>query len=126
MGGLRNFGGAVAFGFAAIWIMVSLGAALVCLAAAVVGYGVGLVLERTAAKLAGRRREAGVSAAVAVSPSRPARELGGLPQWADALNSDLGHVYEPAAATSPLSREAEYGWPLVDETVVAVPSETLQ
>jgi hypothetical protein len=42
-----------------------------------------------------------------------------LPLWADALNSDLGHVYEPSATTSPLAREAEYGWPLTDDTVVA-------
>lgn len=126
MSGLRNFGGAVAFGFAAIWIMASLRAALVCLLAAFIGYGIGLVAERTKAELASRRRGARLSTSVAVAPARPAPAIGDLPEWADALNSDLGHVYEPAAATSPLSREAEYGWPLVDDTVVAVPGETLQ
>ena len=42
-----------------------------------------------------------------------------MPSWAEALNSDLGHVYEPSATTSPLAREAEYGWPLIDDTVIA-------
>ena len=93
MGGFRYFGGAVAFGFAAVWIMASLTAALVCLLSAVVGYGVAFVAER--------RRAPSVEKST---------------HWADALNSDLGHIYEPAATTSPLSAEAAYGWPL-DDTV---------
>jgi hypothetical protein len=32
-------------------------------------------------------------------------------EWAEALNSDLGHIYEPSATTSPFSPGAEYGWP---------------
>ncbi len=115
--GLRYFGGAVAFGFAAVWIIASLAAALVCLLAAVLGYGGVLLAERTGARIAGRSRRAGSR------PKRVRRRLrrrapDGLPGWADALNSDLGHVYQPGAATSPLTREAEYGWPLVEETVI--------
>jgi hypothetical protein len=37
---------------------------------------------------------------------------------ADVLNSGLGHIYEPSASTSALSREAEYGWPNVDDTLI--------
>lgn len=118
MGGLRYFGGAVAFGFAAIWIMASLAAALVCLSSAVVGYAAVFVTERIRAKLASRAVRGGVSASAAVAPPRPTPEPGDLPLWANALNTDLGHVYEPAAATSPLSAEAAYGWPLTDDTVV--------
>jgi hypothetical protein len=118
VGGLRNFGGAVAFGFAAVWIMASLAAAVVCLLSAIVAYGTISLAERVRAKLAARRRRSAISSPTTLAlPRRPA-ELEDLPLWADALNSDLGHVYEPAATTSPLAREAEYGWPLTDDTVV--------
>jgi hypothetical protein len=107
-GGFRYFVGAVAFGFAAVWIMATLAGALVCLGSAIVGYGVVLVAERTHAKRARHGRSTQSEA---------------LSLWADALHSDLGHVYEPGATTSPLAREV-YGWPLTDET--AVVSEALQ
>ena len=48
--GLRYFGGALAFGFAAVWVMASLAAALVCLLSAVLAYGVVWVAERMHAK----------------------------------------------------------------------------
>lgn len=113
-GGLRYFGGAVAFGLAAIWIMASLAAALVCLLAAVVGYGVGFVADRRRARPATRATSPGISTSSSLSGPSRMPEVGELPQWADALNGDLGHVYEPAATTSPLSADAAYGWPLDD------------
>ena len=117
MSGLRCFVGAVAFGFAAMWITASLAAALVCLAAAVVAYGVVVVAERTRARLARRTKRAGAArSSVALTP--PTVKPEDLPSWADAINTDLGHIYEPAATTSPLARDVEYGWPLVDDTVV--------
>jgi hypothetical protein len=112
---LRYFGGGLAFGFAAVWMMASLAAALVCLAATVAGYGVGFVVER--------RRARPARASTVSAPRRPP-EAENLPQWAEALNRDLGHVYETAAARSPLSAEVAYGWPLDDGA--AIPSETLQ
>jgi len=118
--GLKYFGGSVAFGFAAIWILASLTAALVCLLAAVVGYGVTSVVERIGARQvswASRRK-----ATADGLPNRTPEVL--LPRWADALNSDLGHIYEPSATTSALSPEAEYGWPNVDDTLMT--SGTLQ
>lgn len=105
-GGFRYFVGAVAFGFAAVWIMATLAGALVCLLAALVGYGVVLVAERARAKRATRASSLGVSS------------TGDLSLWADALHSDLGHIYEPAMTPAPL-RDAEYGWPVIDETAVA-------
>jgi hypothetical protein len=115
---LRNFGGAVAFGFAAVWIMASLAAAVVCLLAAVAAYGTVALAERVRAKLAARRRRPAISSPTQLAlPGKPA-QMEDLPLWADALNSDLGHVYEPAATTSPLAREAEYGWPLEDTVVI--------
>lgn len=122
-GGLRYFGGAVAFGFAALWIMASLAAALVCLLAALVGYGVGFAADRRRARSVARAARPGISTSSSVSAQSRKPEVGELPQWAEALNSDLGHIYEPAATTSPLSAEAAYGWPLEDDNAVA--SETL-
>jgi len=125
-GGFRYFVGAVAFGFAAVWIMATLAGALVCLssASAVVGYGVVLVAERARAKRATRASSRGVSTPSAFALRAQTPQVDDLALWADALRSDLGHVYEPAAAASPLAREAIYGWPLTDDTVIA--SEALQ
>ena len=109
-GGLRCFGGALAFGFAAIWIVASLDAALVCLASAAAGYGAVLMVERTRAKLSGFSRRGG-PAPGALSPSIRSSNLEELPLRADELNSDLGHVYDPAASTFPRAAEPEYGWP---------------
>jgi hypothetical protein len=93
-GGLRYFGGAVAFGFAAVWIMWSLAAALVCLLSAGAGYGAIVVAERARTKLAARAEGPGIS-----TPSMPSRapEAEDLSVRADELNHDLGHVYEPTA-----------------------------
>lgn len=113
-GGLRYFGGAVAFGFAAIWIMASLTAALVCLLSAVIGYGVGFAAERTRGRVVTRASNARIAAPTLTSAAPEAT----MPVWAETLNSDLGHIYEPSATTSPLSRGAEYGWPHDDETVI--------
>ena len=120
--GLRYFGGAVAFGFAAVWIMQSLAAALVCLLAAAAGYAAVLVAERTRAKLAARVGSPDIAAPNTTLPRRTP-EVEDLSRRADELNHDLGHVYEPAAATPPSHREA-VGLPLNDDA--ATPSETTQ
>jgi hypothetical protein len=106
--GLRYFGGAVAFGFVAVWIMASLAGALVCLAAAVGGYAAVLAVERVKAGVANRRGDPRIAVPEAT-----------MPAWAEALNSDLGHIFEPGATTSPLARDAEYGWPVEDDAAVA-------
>lgn len=123
MTGLRYFVGAVAFGFAAVWIMATLAAALVCLAAATVGYGVVVVAERTRANRAARASSPGLSVTSRMALPLGTQEVEDLPLWASALNSDLGHIYEPTATTSPLARDVEYGWPLDDDT--SATSETL-
>lgn len=111
-GGFRYFGGAVAFGFAAVWIMATLAAALVCVLSAAAGYGAVLAAEHVRAKRGARARE---------RQPRPTA-LEDFPLTPDALNSDLGYVYEPSAAMSALTRAAEYGW-VLDDT--AASSETL-
>ena len=103
---LRYFGCVVGFGFGVLWMTEGLGAAILCLLLAGLGYGVVLVAERA--------RE---------NPSTfrlPARtpEVEDLPRQAEELNLDLGHVYEPSDdASSPLVAEAEYGWPIENPEV---------
>jgi hypothetical protein len=111
-GGFRYFSGAVAFGFAAVWIMATLAAAVVCLLSAAAGYGAVLAAEHVRDKRAARARE---------RQTRPSA-MEDFPLSPDALNSDLGYVYEPSAAMSALTRAAEYGW-VLDDT--AASSETL-
>jgi len=120
-GGFRYFAGAVAFGFAAVWIMATLAGALVCLLSAAVGYGAVLLAERMSAKRAARGRAASKAPSTSERPSQPPA-LEDFPLSPDALNSDLGYVYEPSATTAALSRGAEYGW-VVDDT--AASTETL-
>ncbi len=112
--GLRYFGGAVAFGFAAVWIMQSFAAALVCLSAAAAGYGAVLLAERA-------RRTFGVrvnsSPRLSPSTSSPPSKTGtaeDLSRQADELNDDLGHLYEPTATTTHPSGNADPDESLLD------------
>jgi hypothetical protein len=107
-GGLRYFVGAVAFGFAAVWIMATLAGALVCLAAAVAGYGAIVVADRARAKRAASAAATGIATPTKVAQPSPFPDLEDFPLTPEALNSDLGYVYEPARPTAELSRE--YGW----------------
>jgi hypothetical protein len=105
-GGLRYFGGAVAFGFAAMWIMWSLAAALICLLAAAVGYAAGLLAERAGGNLASPTGTPATSTPSALSLRRRTAEADELSRKADEINHDLGHLYEPPAGTPPRAPEA--------------------
>lgn len=107
---LRYFGCVVGFGFGVLWMTEGLGAAILCLLLAGIGYGVVLVAERARANPEAFR-----------FPTRTAEtEDPPLRAEAEELNTDLGHVYEPSPddASSPLSAEADYGWP-VEQTELA-------
>ena len=95
---LRYFGCAVGFGFGVVWMTEGLGAAILCLLLAGLGYGAVFVTGRAQAEGITRRR----------TNERPKAEA--------ALLDDLELDYEPAEdAMSPLAAEAEsaeYGWPL--------------
>ena len=101
MDSLRLFGCVVGFAFGVLWMTEGIGAAILCLLLAGLGYGAVFVAERARANPGAIR-----------FPSRtPVVEH--LPLQAEELNHDLGHVYEPSDdASSPLTAEAEYGWPL--------------
>jgi hypothetical protein len=87
---LRYFGCAVGFGFGLVWMTVGLGPAILCVLLAGVGYGAVFVAERARAEAAAR----------------------GVP--ADGFESDFERyeVDRPDDTTSPLSADADYGWPV--------------
>ena len=98
---VRYFGCAVGFGFGVLWMTLGLGAAILCLLLAGLGYGVVFVSERARANPEAFRLATRTS------------EEDDLPSRAEELNLDLGHVYEPSDdASSPLAAEDDYGWPV--------------
>jgi hypothetical protein len=83
---MRYFGCAVGFGFGAVWMSAGLGAAIVCLLLAALGYGVVFATERARVE-ASTRRSTGF-------------------ERARTREND-----PPDDASTPLAAETEYGWP---------------
>jgi hypothetical protein len=102
---LRYFGCVAGFGFGVLWMTEGIGAAILCLVLAGLGYGVVFAAERARANPSTFRL-----------PTRlPGAKTDDLPLRAEAdeLSLDLGHLYEPTDdASSPLTAEADYGWPV--------------
>jgi hypothetical protein len=98
---LRYLGGAVGFGFGAVWMTAGIGPAIVCLLLAALGYCAVFVAERAQAEATAHR-----------PPSQTPEAEAALPLPAEELELDQERYYEPRDdATSPLAAEAEYGWP---------------
>jgi hypothetical protein len=92
---LRYFGCAVGFAFGVVWMTEGLGAAILCLLLAGLGYGAVFVAGRAQAEGITRRR----------STQRPEVE--------ELLLDEVEIDHEPAEdAMSPLAAEADYGWPV--------------
>src|SRR5436853_1584828 len=92
---VRYFGCAVGFGFGVVWMTEGLGAAILCLLLAGLGYGAVFVAGRAQADGIARRRPKAT------------------PKTEALLLDDLELDYEPAEdAMSPLAAEADYGWPV--------------
>ncbi len=98
---LRYLGGAVGFGFGAIWMTAGLGSAFACVLSAALGYGAVLVIERAQAE-ASRRRP---------NQTREAEADRLLPAEGFELDQER-YDDEHDDATSPLAAEVEYGWPV--------------
>jgi hypothetical protein len=99
---LRYLGCAVGFGFGVVWMTMGLGAAILCLLLAGVGYGAVFAAERAQAN---SRR---------LSEETPEEDDLHLPT--DDFDFDPVGYDEPADdATAPLAAEADYGWPLTHE-----------
>ena len=103
---LRYAGGAVGFGFGAMWMTTGIGSAIACLLLAALGCGVVLTAERAQANGIGHR---------------PANETPEPENYlvleADELDLDDASYHEPSydepleEAPTPLAAEVEYGWP---------------
>jgi uncharacterized membrane protein len=100
---MRYFGFVVGFGFAIVWMTVGLGSAIVCMLLAALGYGAILVAERARAS-AGATPKRGDSLAALLDEFELENE---------------SHREQAEDATSPLSAEADYGWPLEQPEVVS-------
>lgn len=106
-GSLRYFGCAVGFGFGVLWMTEGLGAAILCVLLAGLGYGAVFVAERARANPSAFRL------------TIPTPEAEDLTVAAEEIGNDHGYVYEPSDdASSPLAAEAEYGWPVEQPEIV--------
>ena len=93
---LRLFGCAVGFAFGVVFMTVGLGSAIVCLLLAALGYGAVLLAERPEVRRS-------------LSKTSQAEDT---PVPAGGFEFDHGPDVEVHDdATTPLSAEAEYGWP---------------
>jgi hypothetical protein len=108
---LRYVGGAVGFGFGAMWMTVGIGAAIASLLLAALGYGVVLMAERAQAN------------AKAPRPHETYDADADLPLTADELElADIAYEQEspepavhdapPVKAPGLLAAKADYGWPV--------------
>jgi hypothetical protein len=98
---MRYVGGAVGFGFGAMWITVGIGSAIACLLLAALGYGAVWIAERAQAN---------------ADAHRPANEMfeadADLPLTADELQLEETSYDEPSDRTArPVAAEVDYGWP---------------
>jgi hypothetical protein len=109
---MRYIGGAVGFGFGAMWMTTGIGAAIACVLLAAFGFGVVLVAERAQANANAQRLPA------------DAYDLDtDLPLTAD--DFELEERYDekivldeppaeelPAEKPQPVAARADYGWPV--------------
>lgn len=96
----RCLGGAVGFGFGVMWMSVGLGAAIVSLLLAGLGYGAVLAAER--AQVSAATRRANGTPAAEESLELDGFELGRF---------DRHDAERPNAEMAALSTPVEYGWP---------------
>ena len=106
---MRYIGGAVGFGFGAMWMTVGIGGAIACVLLAAVGFGVVLVAQRA---------QANAAKAPQLVDETYYYPDADLPLTADELELDgMTHEEtiddEPAAEKPiPVAVRADYGWPV--------------
>src|SRR5690348_2388296 len=91
---MRYFGFAVGFGFGVVWMTVGLGSAILCALLAGLGYGAVLVAERSRANAEATRKP-----------------VDSIASMLDEFELD-NEAHIAGDSTSPLSAEADYGWPV--------------
>lgn len=99
---MRYVGCAAGFALGLVWMTVGLGSAIVCVLLAALGYGAVFFAERARAD--------------ASPAAEPSRSLALALEEFELENESL--VEQADDATSPLSAEADYGWP-VEEPEIA-------
>lgn len=98
---MRYVGGAVGFGFGAMWMTVGIGPAIACLLLAALGYGAVWIAERAQVNAAGHH------------PVNETFEADAdLPLTADEFELEETIYDKPAETTArPVAAEVDYGWP---------------
>ena len=98
---MRYVGGAVGFGFAAMWMTVGIGSAIACVLLAAVGYGGVWIAERAQANAAGHHPVSDTFEADA-----------DLPLTADEFELEESSYDKPSDhVATPVAAEVDYGWP---------------
>jgi hypothetical protein len=102
---MRYVGGAVGFGFGAMWMTVGIGSAIACLLLAALGYGAVWLAERAQASA-----QAGAAAPQPVNETFEADA--DLPLTADELElEEISYAEPPDQPARPVTAEVDYGWP---------------
>jgi NAD(P)-dependent dehydrogenase (short-subunit alcohol dehydrogenase family) len=126
---MRYIGGAVGFGFGAMWMTVGIGAAIACLLLAALGYGVVLVAERAQSNAANASHRAEDTyyyadadlplTADEIELERARITPDGTSDDEPAVVEEPAVVDEPAVAEKripekriPVAAKADYGWPV--------------
>lgn len=113
---MRYVGGAVGFGFGAMWMTGGIGAAIACLLLAALGFGVVLVAERAQANANAQRLPVETYDLDADLPLT-ADDFEVEERYDEEIVLDEAPVNEavnepPAKERRPLAARADYGWPV--------------
>jgi hypothetical protein len=112
---LRYIGGAVGFGFGAMWMTVGIGAAIACLLLAALGYGVVLLAERAQANGIAqrmRRPEETYDFDVDLPLTADELELSRAPYEPESYDEPPVEAPVAKPAPVPVAARADYGWPV--------------
>ncbi len=108
---MRYVGGAVGFGFGAMWMTAGIGAAIACLLLAALGFGVVLVAERAQANTHAQRLPVETYDLDADLPLT-ADDFELAERYAEPIVLDEAPVNVPVQEPRPLAAKADYGWPV--------------
>ncbi len=104
---MRYIGGAVGFGFGAMWMTIGIGGAIACVLLAALGFGVVLVAERAQANAKAQRLSVETYDLDADLPLT-ADDFELAERYDEKIVLDEPPVKEPR----PLAARADYGWPV--------------
>ena len=110
---MRYIGGAVGFGFGAMWMTTGIGAAIACVLLAALGFGVVLVAERAQANANAQRLSVDTYDLDADLPlTADDFELEERYDEPIVIEEKIVIDETPAKEPRPLAAKADYGWPV--------------